>query len=97
MTKTKKTSIQAQSEINLKEPQYYINRELSWLEFNHRVLYEALDSRTPLLERLKFLSIFSSNLDEYFMVRVAALKQQVEAQVTKLTPDGRTPDRKSVV
>jgi polyphosphate kinase len=91
MTKTKKTTLKAQSEINFKDPQYYINRELSWLEFNHRVLHEALDSRTPLLERLKFLSIFSSNLDEYFMVRVAALKQQVEAQVSKLTPDGRTP------
>lgn len=79
-------------EINVKDPQYYFNRELSWLEFNYRVLYEALDSRTPLLERLKFSAIFSSNLDEFFMVRVAGLKQQVEAGVTKLTPDGRTPN-----
>jgi polyphosphate kinase len=78
-------------EINLNDPQYYFNRELSWLEFNYRVLHEALDSRTPLLERLKFMAIFSSNLDEFFMVRVAGLKQQVEAGVSKLTPDGRTP------
>ncbi|MGQ9870717.1 polyphosphate kinase 1 [Leptodesmis sp.] len=76
--------------INLSDPQYYFNRELSWIEFNNRVLHEAFDPRTPLLERLKFLSIFSSNLDEYFMVRVAALKQQVEAQVTRLSADGRT-------
>jgi polyphosphate kinase len=79
------------TEINLSDPQYYLSRELSWLEFNYRVLHEALDPRTPLLERLKFLAIFSSNLDEFFMVRVAALKEQVEANVSKLTPDGRTP------
>ncbi|MEA5620031.1 polyphosphate kinase 1 [Cronbergia sp. UHCC 0137] len=78
---------------NLNDPQYYINRELSWLEFNNKVLHEACDPRTPLLERLKFLAIFSSNLDEYFMVRVAALKQQVEAKVNLLTPDGRTPQQ----
>jgi polyphosphate kinase len=78
-------------EQNLTDPQYYFNRELSWLEFNRRVLHEALDPRTPLLERLKFIAIFSSNLDEFFMVRVAVLNQQVEAQVHTLTPDGRTP------
>ncbi|MBM0740114.1 polyphosphate kinase 1 [Phormidium sp. CLA17] len=78
------------AELDLSETQYYFSRELSWLEFNNRVLNEAFDPRTPLLERLKFLAIFSSNLDEYFMVRVAALKQQVEAQVTKRSPDGRT-------
>lgn len=78
-------------EINLNEPQYYFNRELSWLEFNRRVLHEALDPRTLLLERLKFAAIFSSNLDEFFMVRIAALKQQVEANVSMLSPDGRTP------
>ena len=77
--------------INLKDPQYYFNRELSWLEFNHRVLNEALDSRTPLLERLKFAAIFSSNLDEFFMVRVAVLKQQLKAGVRKLSADGRSP------
>ncbi|NDJ16228.1 polyphosphate kinase 1 [Myxacorys almedinensis] len=87
MRRRKKTTV----DINLSDPQYYFNRELSWLEFNNRVLHEAFDPRTPLLERLKFLGIFGSNLDEYFMVRVAALKEQVDAQVTKLTPDGRTP------
>ena len=87
MTKSKT----ATAKIDLSAPQYYFNRELSWLEFNHRVLHEALDERTPLLERLKFMAIFSSNLDEFFMVRVAALKQQVEAGVTKIPPDGLTP------
>jgi len=76
---------------NLRNPEYLISRELSWLEFNRRVLHQALDERTPLLEALKFLAIFSSNLDEYFMVRVAALKQQIEAQVSRPTPEGLTP------
>ncbi|MEM8778811.1 MAG: polyphosphate kinase 1, partial [Cyanobacteria bacterium P01_G01_bin.49] len=84
------------STINLKDPKYYFNRELSWLEFNYRVLYEALDKRTPLLERLKFSAIFSSNLDEFFMVRVAALKQQVQAEVTKLSADGRNPSEQLI-
>src|ERR687886_1037542 len=87
MTRSKTTV----TEISLNDPQYYFNRELSWLEFNKRVLHEATDPRTPLLERLKFMAICSSNLDEFFMVRVAALKQQVAAKVRKLTPDGRTP------
>ncbi len=91
-TDTEKTKSNSRN-VKLDDPQYYFNRELSWAEFNYRVLYEALDDRTPLLERLKFLSIFSSNLDEFFMVRVAGLKQQVEAQVSKLTPDGRTPQQ----
>ncbi|MBE9108432.1 polyphosphate kinase 1 [Nodosilinea sp. LEGE 07298] len=77
--------------LDLSDPHYYISREISWLEFNRRVLHEALDERTPLLEALKFLAIFSTNLDEYFMVRVAALKQQLEAQVTKRSPDGLSP------
>ncbi|MEH2452694.1 polyphosphate kinase 1 [Nostoc sp.] len=89
MAKSKKSA----TPINLNDPQYYLNRELSWLEFNGRVLHEACDDRTPLLERLKFLAIFNSNLDEFFMVRVAALKQQVEAKVSLLTPDGRTPQQ----
>lgn len=87
MSKSKTTV----TEINLNDPQYYFNREISWLEFNKRVLSEAIAPRTPLLERLKFLAIFSSNLDEFFMVRVAALKQQVAADVRKLPPDGKTP------
>jgi polyphosphate kinase len=72
-------------------PQYYFNRELSWLRFNERVLHEAFDPRNLLLERLKFMAIFSSNLDEYFMVRVSGLLQQVAAQVTQRTQDGMTP------
>jgi polyphosphate kinase len=81
---------QAPEAIPLTDPQYYFSRELSWLEFNNRVLHEALDDRTPLIERLKFLAIFSSNLDEFFMVRIAALKEQVEAEVIKLSIDGKT-------
>jgi len=69
----------------------FLNRELSWLEFNSRVLHEAEDDRTPLLERLKFLSIFSTNLDEFYMVRLAALRRQVAASVQQTTPDGLTP------
>ena len=89
--KSTKGSASSKQQIQLNDPKWYLSRELSWLEFNRRVLHEALDSRTPLIERLKFLAIFSSNLDEYFMVRVAVTKQQIEAQVDKRTPDGRTP------
>jgi polyphosphate kinase len=68
----------------------YRNRELSWLDFNERVLALAEDERVPLLERAKFLAIFSQNLDEFFQVRVAALKDQVAGEVGALSPDGRT-------
>lgn len=71
----------------------FINRELSWLDFNVRVLALADDAGIPLLERFRFVSIFSSNLDEFFQIRVAALKDQVEAEITTPTPDGRTPKR----
>jgi len=69
----------------------FFNRELSWIGFNRRVLEEALDTRNPLLERVKFLAIFSSNLDEFFMIRVGGIKQQIAAGVQKSTPDGLTP------
>src|SRR6185503_1200671 len=70
----------------------YLNRELSWLEFNARVLHEARDERNPLFERVKFLAIFAGNLDEFFQVRVAGLRQQVEAGKVARSPDGRTAD-----
>jgi polyphosphate kinase len=69
-------------------PALFINRELSWLEFNARVLAEAEDVRNPLLERLKFVAIFSTNLDEFYMVRVAGLRRQVAAGVVRMPPDG---------
>ncbi len=76
---------------DLSSPRFYLNRELTWLEFNRRVLHEAQDGRTPLLERVKFLAIVSSNLDEFFMKRIGGLKQQQGAGITALTVDGRTP------
>ncbi|HEU5217729.1 MAG TPA: polyphosphate kinase 1 [Gemmatimonadales bacterium] len=82
---------------DLRAPSLYVNRELSWLEFNRRVLNEAKDPRTPLLERVKFLSIFGSNLDEFFQVRVAGLREQVCAKISELTDDGMTPEEQLAI
>ena len=79
--------------INPDAPEWYLNRELTWLAFNRRVLHEAQDERTPLLERVKFLAIVSSNLDEFFMKRIGGLKQQIGARVRELTVDGRSPEQ----
>lgn len=78
---------------DLKASEWYLNRELTWLEFNKRVLWEAEDERTPLLERVKFIAIVSSNLDEFFMKRIGGLKQQVGAGISELSVDGRTPQQ----
>ncbi len=79
------------SETNLRDPKLYINRELSALAFNRRVLSEAYDDQHPILERVKFLAIFSGNMDEFFMVRVSGLKQQVLLGITDRPPDGLSP------
>ena len=79
------------ADIDLNDPSLFINRELSMLRFNERVLEEALDERRPLLERVKFLAIFSSNLDEFFMIRVSGLRRQLAADVVDAPPDGMTP------
>ncbi|MBK8753552.1 MAG: polyphosphate kinase 1 [Candidatus Competibacteraceae bacterium] len=79
--------------LNPDAPEWYLNRELTWLAFNQRVLHEAQDERTPLLERVKFLAIVSSNLDEFFMKRIGGLKQQIGARVRELTVDGRSPEQ----
>ena len=76
---------------NLRQEKLYLNRELSWLAFNERVLEEALDATNPLLERVKFLSIFSSNLDEFFMIRVSGLRHQLELGAVEAPPDGMSP------
>jgi polyphosphate kinase len=75
------------------DPSLFINRELSWLEFNSRVLHEAFDERNRLLERLKFLAIFNTNLDEFYMVRVAGLRRQMAAGALQTPPDGMTPQQ----
>ncbi len=93
MSKKKKDKTEpGTEETDLRSYDYYFNRELSLIEFNRRVLMEAEGSKHPLLEKLKFTSIFSSNMDEFFMVRVAGLKQQIAAGVVELSFDGMTPE-----
>jgi polyphosphate kinase len=102
MAKPKKTIVEKQKPTGehwekFCKPEHFFNRELSWIEFNRRVLMEGFDPRTPLLERVKFVSIFSNNLDEFFMVRVAGIKKEIENsqayadQLPLLTDDGLTP------
>ncbi|MDD5266018.1 MAG: polyphosphate kinase 1 [Methylococcales bacterium] len=96
MTSQTKQTVTTESKtqlFDLKAPEWYLNRELTWLEFNRRVLWEAEDERTPLLERVKFIAIVSSNLDEFFMKRIGGLKQQVGAGISELSVDGRTPQQ----
>jgi polyphosphate kinase len=78
--------------INLSDPSLYVNRELSWLGFNERVLAQAKDERHPLLDRVRFVAISETNLDEFFMIRVAGLQQQVAAELPNPVPDGMTPE-----
>src|ERR1700758_4389590 len=76
---------------NISEPQKFINSGLSWLAFNRLVLEEAQDPTQPLIERVKFVTIFSSNLDEFFEIRVAGIKQQIESETSDVGPDGLSP------
>ncbi|GLV57897.1 polyphosphate kinase [Dictyobacter sp. S3.2.2.5] len=77
----------------LERPDLYINRELSWIEFNRRVFAEAKDARHPLLERVKFISIFETNLDEFIMIRLAGLKDQIDSRIAPRSPDGKTAEQ----
>src|SRR5262245_12076363 len=86
----------APSPPNLDDPALYVNRELSWLEFNRRVLEEAQDPQVPLMERLKFLAIFSPNLDEFFMVRVGGLQQKVQAGIQRSFGADRMPPKEQL-
>ena len=77
-------------------PEHYINRELSWLEFNHRVMMQAVADENPVFERIKFLSIVTSNLDEFFMVRVASIRDQLRARYDAVDPAGMTPKQQLI-
>lgn len=85
------TSTTADFALDLNNPRLFLNRELSWLQFNLRVLEEAEDHRHPLLERVKFLAIYATNLDEFFMIRVSGLRCQLIGVTTEAPPDGMTP------
>src|SRR2546423_11868292 len=86
-----RTSTEPAPSLDLSDPSLYINRELSWLEFNRRVLDEARDPQVPMLERLKFLAIFGSNMDEFFMVRVGGLQQKVQVGIAVGSGADRMP------
>ena len=88
---TPETPIATPKDFDLKASEWYLNRELTWLEFNKRVLHEGQDDRNPLLERVFFLAVVGANLDEFFMKRIGGLKQQVGASVKRLSIDGRLP------
>ena len=87
------TATETKKITDLMAPEWYLNRELTWLEFNRRVFNESMDERNPLLERVFFLSVIGSNLDEFFMKRIGGLKQQVGAGLKMLSSDGRTPQQ----
>ena len=88
---TRKTSTPVEPIPNLDDPKWYLNRELSWLEFNKRVLEEAEDPSHPLLERIKFIGIFFNNLDEFFMIRISGLREQLTSGVLEASLDGTSP------
>src|SRR3954447_3115453 len=88
-----RTALASAAAEDLESQSYYLNRELSWLEFNDRVLQLAEDERVPLLERVKFCAIYTTNLDEYYMVRVAGLHDQIDAGVESAGHDGLIPSQ----
>src|ERR671923_2468289 len=91
MESSVETAVERVEPAELDSPELYTNREISWVEFNERVLELAEDENTPLLERVKFLAIYASNQDEFYMVRVAGLHDQVDAGIDARGPDGLSP------